>query len=671
MGPGTTTPSPPRAPFPLLPVPPHHGGAPGLVRGGFEERGRAGPRPGLEVPAEPPQPQPGRGRGVQGPGGLGPLLELLRDPPLQEFGGGGGGGKEPGPGPQRPGESLHGARVQEAGPEPRGGAAARGPAGGARPRERAEPGGQSPGQHGPGARGSPRRPAGGCGSPPGVPGVLLHHPEVLHSAARALRILASTPASRSALGRHGAVRALSLRLATMSPCHPATTSVARALRGLTDPPSSAEAAADLAPAFPVLASLASPAQNPRPPPGLGAPSPTLAPPAQLRPPLGAAGAVEAVTAEVAAILEANGGDDHHNEDNNGDNHGGLRLRRLGRRRPGPLPPLPRGRQPSPNSGGRGLGRLVEVDGGGRAVEAARPPGLGGLLLRPGGLGGHGEVGGGPRVGGGVRGRAEEEEEEEEVVVEAEGEEAEAASCDVPHDGGGRREDGGEGAAAGSLRGLKSWLLSESLSPPSSPLTLLLLLPPTPPPPFTPFGGFGPPPGNFGWGPLAPRNPRPPPLVPFGLRPRPQPLLGLRPRFFGAPPLPNGGCGPRPRAARLLPAPGCPPQIFWGPWCSTTSPPCCGHGWFWAWSPRRMKEVEAGGGGGEEEDGGRRKEGEAEGAGRGAAALHGGGGGGPLWGGGADPHAALRGPPARLACATALPLLARSPQKKTRPPRGPR
>ncbi|KAM6296869.1 uncharacterized protein O3Q21_015524 [Podargus strigoides] len=124
-------------------------------------------------------------------------------------------------------------------------------------------------------------------------------PECLHSAARALRILGTTPAPCRALGRAGAVRALASRLAALSPAHPACLALARALRGLTDTPG--PSADDVAPALPALAALAAHAKRDHRQPALGAIANACAR-APLRPALGAAGAVEAVTEEVRRAL---------------------------------------------------------------------------------------------------------------------------------------------------------------------------------------------------------------------------------------------------------------------------------------------------------------------------------------------------------------------------------
>uniref|UniRef100_A0A8C3GGU5 ARMC5-like ARM-repeats domain-containing protein n=1 Tax=Cairina moschata TaxID=8855 RepID=A0A8C3GGU5_CAIMO len=357
-------------------------------------------------------------------------------------------------------------------------------------------------------------------------------PECLHSAARALRILASTPASRLALGHAGAVRALSTRLASMEPGHPASTSVARALRGLTEPPASAEAAGDLAPAFSALASLASHPKRDARHPALGAIANACAR-AHLRPPLGAAGAVEAVTAEVAASLEANGGGGHG---------GGLHLHaasaaaaralcllcreavnRARVREAGGLAVLLRLLAEASPWRPRVLLALAAFSYDQEALEAMEKLGLVPLLV---------EV---------LRGRAE--------AAEDEGEDAEAASCDVPRDDG-PRASAADGAAAGSLRGLKSWLLSESLSPPPSP--------PRPPPQFPPRRPLLPPLGALAlprgvsdgdpWLPEAPAL-----LLLSRLASGPEPSLSLASGlvFSGLLRYLTGVPAPAPRAVRLL------------------------------------------------------------------------------------------------------------------------
>ncbi|CAM9132573.1 unnamed protein product [Bubo scandiacus] len=274
-------------------------------------------------------------------------------------------------------------------------------------------------------------------------------PECLHSAARALRILGAAPAPRRALGRAGAVRALASRLASLSPAHPACPAVARALRGLTDSPG--PSADDVAPALPALAALAAHAKRDHRQPALGAIANACAR-APLRPALGAAGAVEAVAEEVRRALaspnvtsatvavralcllcreavnrvrvRAAGGL-------------GLLLRLLAEPRARPWRP-------------RVLLALAAFAYDQEALVALEARGLVPLLA---------DV---------LRARADEEEEEEEEEDEEEDEEEEdeaAASCDLPRELPGPP---GAGAAAGSLRGLKSWLLSEAASPPPSP-----------------------------------------------------------------------------------------------------------------------------------------------------------------------------------------------------------
>ncbi|XP_064331660.1 armadillo repeat-containing protein 5-like isoform X1 [Phalacrocorax carbo] len=274
-------------------------------------------------------------------------------------------------------------------------------------------------------------------------------PECLHSAARALRILGAAPAPRRALGQAGAVRALASRLASLSPAHPACPAVARALRGLTDSPG--PSADDVAPALPALAALAAHAKRDHRQPALGAIANACAR-APLRPALGAAGAVEAVTEEVRRALaspnvagatvavralcllcreavnrarvRAAGGL-------------GLLLRLLAEPRARPWRP-------------RVLLALAAFAYDQEALAALEARGLVPLLA---------DV---------LRARADEAEEEEEEEDEEEDEEEEdeaAASCDLPRELPGPP---GAGAAAGSLRGLKSWLLSEAASPPPSP-----------------------------------------------------------------------------------------------------------------------------------------------------------------------------------------------------------
>ncbi|XP_053908996.1 armadillo repeat-containing protein 5, partial [Cuculus canorus] len=125
-------------------------------------------------------------------------------------------------------------------------------------------------------------------------------PECLHSSSRALRILASSsPSHRRALCRAGAARAVASRLAALPPSHPACPAVASALRGLTD--GDAADADDIVPALPVLTALALHAKRDRRQPALAAIANACSR-AALRPALGAAGAVEAVTEEVKRAL---------------------------------------------------------------------------------------------------------------------------------------------------------------------------------------------------------------------------------------------------------------------------------------------------------------------------------------------------------------------------------
>ncbi|XP_014817484.1 PREDICTED: armadillo repeat-containing protein 5 [Calidris pugnax] len=285
-------------------------------------------------------------------------------------------------------------------------------------------------------------------------------PECLHSAARALRILGAAPAPRRALGRAGAIRALASRLATLSPTHPACLALARALRGLTDSPG--PSADDVAPALPALAALAAHAKRDHRQPALGAIANACAR-APLRPALGAAGAVEAVAEEVKRALAS---------PNNTNGVAGATVavralcllcreavNRARVRAAGGLGLLlrllaePRARPWRP----RVLLALAAFAYDQEALAALEARGLVPLLA---------DV---------LRARADEEEEEEEEEDEEEEEEEEdeaAASCDLPRELPGPP---GPGAATGSLRGLKSWLLSEAVSPP-----------PSPPPPTTPL-----------------------------------------------------------------------------------------------------------------------------------------------------------------------------------------
>ncbi|XP_050769741.1 armadillo repeat-containing protein 5 [Gymnogyps californianus] len=286
-------------------------------------------------------------------------------------------------------------------------------------------------------------------------------PECLHSAARALRILGAAPAPRRALGRAGAVRALASRLASLSPAHPACPAVARALRGLTDSPG--PSADDVAPALPALAALAAHAKRDHRQPALGAIANACAR-APLRPALGAAGAVEAVTEEVRRALaspnvagatvavralcllcreavnrarvRAAGGL-------------GLLLRLLAEPRARPWRP-------------RVLLALAAFAYDQEALAALEARGLVPLLA---------DV---------LRARADEEEEDEEEEDEEEDEEEEdeaAASCDLPRELPGPP---GAGAAAGSLRGLNclpAALPPSSTAPPHCPSPPRRRLPP--------------------------------------------------------------------------------------------------------------------------------------------------------------------------------------------------
>ncbi|KAM6364514.1 armadillo repeat-containing protein 5 [Pluvialis apricaria] len=338
-------------------------------------------------------------------------------------------------------------------------------------------------------------------------------PECLHSAARALRILGAAPAPRRALGRAGAIRTLASRLASLSPAHPACLALARALRGLTDSPG--PSADDVAPALPALAALAAHAKRDHRQPALGAIANACAR-APLRPALGAAGAVEAVTEEVKRALaspnvagatvavralcllcreavnrarvRAAGGL-------------GLLLRLLAEPRARPWRP-------------RVLLALAAFAYDQEALVALEARGLVPLLA---------DV---------LRARADEEEEEEEEEDEEEDEEEEdeaAASCDLPRELPGPP---GAGAAAGSLRGLKGECrlsLSGTLRVwgcPCPPRPKLLSSPPSP---FLPPG-----PGSSLK--LPPRRPLPHPPPPPTTAPHP-PRRRLPP--MGALALPRG------------------------------------------------------------------------------------------------------------------------------------
>ncbi|XP_068779276.1 armadillo repeat-containing protein 5 [Struthio camelus] len=277
----------------------------------------------------------------------------------------------------------------------------------------------------------------------------------LHSAARALRILAGHPNARSALTRAGAARALTARLASLPPTHPTCAGLTRALRLLLGDLSAAELAA----AAPALTALAAGGKGERRQAALGAIAAACAR-ATLRPALGAAGAVEAVAAEVRRALAAPPGVP-----------AALAralcllcreaVNRARVRAAGGLPLLlalladPRARPWRP----RVVLALAAFAYDRPALEALEADGLVPLLV---------DV---------LRARADEEEgrrrpgagEEEDGGGEGaeDDEDEEAASFDLPSQQPPRSP--GSGAAAGSLRGLKSWLLSEATSsPPPSP-----------------------------------------------------------------------------------------------------------------------------------------------------------------------------------------------------------
>ncbi|XP_049653061.1 armadillo repeat-containing protein 5 isoform X1 [Accipiter gentilis] len=359
-------------------------------------------------------------------------------------------------------------------------------------------------------------------------------PECLHSAARALRILGAAPAPRRALGRAGAVRALASRLASLSPADPACPAVARALRGLTDSPG--PSADDVAPALPALAALAAHAKRDHRQPALGAIANACAR-APLRPALGAAGAVEAVTEEVRRALaspnvagatvavralcllcreavnrarvRAAGGL-------------GLLLRLLAEPRARPWRP-------------RVLLALAAFAYDQEALAALEARGLVPLLA---------DV---------LRARADEEEDEEEEDEEEEDEEEEdeaAASCDLPRELPGPP---GPDAAAGSLRGLKSWLLSEASSPPPSPPSSTVP-PHCPSPPrrrLPPMGALALPRGVGEGDPWLPEAPALLLLGRLAAADEPSRALATAPVVSGLLRYLTGVPAPAPRAARVL------------------------------------------------------------------------------------------------------------------------
>ncbi|XP_063997311.1 armadillo repeat-containing protein 5-like [Pogoniulus pusillus] len=129
-------------------------------------------------------------------------------------------------------------------------------------------------------------------------------PQCLHSAARALRILGAAPCPLQPLGPAAAIRTLATRLAALAPDHPACPALARALRALTDLPG--PYVDEVAPAVPTLVALAAHAKRDRRQPALAALANACAR-ANLRPGLGAAGAVEAAIQEVRRVLGVPGG----------------------------------------------------------------------------------------------------------------------------------------------------------------------------------------------------------------------------------------------------------------------------------------------------------------------------------------------------------------------------
>ncbi|KAM9250230.1 armadillo repeat-containing protein 5 [Cariama cristata] len=258
-------------------------------------------------------------------------------------------------------------------------------------------------------------------------------PECLHSAARALRILGATPTPRQVLSRAGAIRILASRLASLSPTHPACSAITKALRGLTDNPDSS--IDDVAPALPILTVLVIDGKRDHRQFALA----TIANAcnrASLRPVLGAAGAVEAVTEEVRRTLTISNG--------SGSTVAIRALCLLCREA------VNRARVRAAG----GLGLLLRFLGETRlrswryrvllalAAFAYDEEALATMEAR-------GLV---PLLADVLRARAEEEEEKEEEEEEEEEEEDEAAaSCDLPQELPGST---GAGAAAGSLQGLK-------------------------------------------------------------------------------------------------------------------------------------------------------------------------------------------------------------------------
>ncbi|KAM6032644.1 armadillo repeat-containing protein 5 [Chlamydotis macqueenii] len=352
-------------------------------------------------------------------------------------------------------------------------------------------------------------------------------PECLHSAARALRILGSAPAPRRALGRAGAVRALASRLASLPLAHPACPALARALRGLTDGPPAAAADDDVAPALPALAALARHTKNDRRQPALGAIA-NACRRAALRPALGAAGAVEAVTEEVRRALAS--------PDAAGSGSAAAAVRalcllcreavnRARVREAGGLALLPR-LLAEPRARPWRPRVLLALAAFAYDREALAVLEGGGLV---------------PLLADVLRARAEEEEkkEEEEEEEDEDDDDEAAASCDLPADR----------AAAGTLRGLKSWLLSESASPPPPPARCC----PSPPPRrrLPPMGALALPRGVGEGDPWLPETPALLLLGRLAAADEPSRALATAPVVSGLLRYLTGVPAPAPRAARLL------------------------------------------------------------------------------------------------------------------------
>ncbi|XP_062456873.1 armadillo repeat-containing protein 5, partial [Rhea pennata] len=266
----------------------------------------------------------------------------------------------------------------------------------------------------------------------------------LHSAARALRILGRHAGARRAAARAGAAGALASRLASLPPSHPSCCSVARALRAL----SGELADAELAGALPALAAAALTAGGKggsrRRAAALGAMAAACSR-AALRPALGAAGAVEAVVGELRRSVAT----------------------------PGPGPPLfltaalcllcreavNRARVRAAG----GLGLLLALLGDPRA-RPARPRvllALAAFAYDPPALEALDARGLVPLLVDVLRGGGEDD-----ADADDDDDDEGAASFDLPDRP--AAPTAAPGAAAGSLRGLKSWLLSEAVSPPPSP-----------------------------------------------------------------------------------------------------------------------------------------------------------------------------------------------------------